>query len=302
MEESMSVRTGFIGIGAMGSPMALNILEAGIPLVVHDVDENKTIEHEKAGAEVLYSPMEVANASDRTICLVETTRQVEEVICGERGIIHGAKPGHIVICMSTIDPTVAKRIASDLLLQEILMLDAPVSGGTARAQAADLTVIAGGEKKVFDQCKDIFEAIGKDAFYIGDHGQGLVMKLINNMLGITNTITLIEGLTIGAKSGIGLQTMLDVFRKSSGASAAVELRVPRIIDGDFKPGGTVDIVYKDQELITNYAKQLGVPTLMANVSQQVYQMARTAGLNKEDSSAVVKIYENLANVRVVGRK
>ena len=95
---------------------------------------------------------------------------------------------------------------------------------------------------------------------------------------------------------------MDVFRKSSGASAAVELRVPRIIDGDFKPGGTVDIVYKDQELITNYAKQLGVPTLMANVSQQVYQMARTAGLNKEDSSAVVKIYENLADIRVVGRK
>ena len=182
------------------------------------------------------------------------------------------------------------------------MLDAPVSGGTARAKDADLTVIAGGEKEIFNKCKDIFEAVGKDAFHIGEHGQGLVMKLINNMLGITNTITLIEGLTIGAKSGIGLQTMLDVLRKSSGASAAVDLRVPRIIEGDFKPGGTVDIVYKDQELITAYAKQLGVPTLMANVSQQVYQMARTAGLNKEDSSAVVKIYENLADVKVVGRK
>ena len=266
------------------------------------MDDRKTREHQKAGAEVMYSPMEIANASDRTICLVETTRQAEEVICGERGIIHGAKPGHIVICMSTIDPTVAKRIASDLLLQEIFMLDAPVSGGTARAKDADLTVIAGGEKEIFNKCKDIFEAVGKDAFHIGEHGQGLVMKLINNMLGITNTITLIEGLTIGAKSGIGLQTMLDVLRKSSGASAAVDLRVPRIIEGDFKPGGTVDIVYKDQELITAYAKQLGVPTLMANVSQQVYQMARTAGLNKEDSSAVVKIYENLADVKVVGRK
>ena len=298
----MSIRTGFIGLGAMGSPMALNIIKAGIPLIVHDVDDRKTRGHQKAGAEVMYSPMEVANASDRTICLVETTRQAEEVICGERGIIHGAKPGYIVICMSTINPTVAKRIASDLSLQEIFMLDAPVSGGTARAENADLTVIAGGEKEIFNKCKDIFEAVGKDAFHIGGHGQGLVMKLINNMLGITNTITLIEGLTIGAKSGIGLQTMLDVLRKSSGASAAVDLRVPRIIEGDFKPGGTVDIVYKDQELITAYAKQLGVPTLMANVSQQVYQMARTAGLNKEDSSAVVKIYENLADVKVVGRK
>jgi len=298
----MSIPTGFVGLGAMGSPMALNIIKAGIPLIVHDVDDRKTREHQKAGAEVMYSPMEIANASDRTICLVETTRQAEEVICGERGIIHGAKPGHIVICMSTINPTVAKRIASDLSLQEIFMLDAPVSGGTARAENADLTVIAGGEKDIFNKCKDIFEAVGKDAFHIGEHGQGLVMKLINNMLGITNTITLIEGLTIGAKSGIGLQTMLDVLRKSSGASAAVDLRVPRIIEGDFKPGGTVDIVYKDQELITAYAKQLGVPTLMANVSQQVYQMARTAGLNKEDSSAVVKIYENLADVKVVGRK
>ena len=298
----MSIRTGFIGLGAMGSPMALNIIKAGIPLIVHDVDDRKTREHQKAGAEVMYSPMEIANASDRTICLVETTRQAEEVICGERGIIHGAKPGHIVICMSTINPTVAKRIASDLSLQEIFMLDAPVSGGTARAKDADLTVIAGGEKEIFNKCKDIFEAVGKDAFHIGEHGQGLVMKLINNMLGITNTITLIEGLTIGAKSGIGIQTMLDVLRKSSGASASVDLRVPRIIEGDFKPGGTVDIVYKDQELITAYAKQLGVPTLMANVSQQVYQMARTAGLNKEDSSAVVKIYENLADVKVVGRK
>ena len=298
----MSIRTGFIGLGAMGSPMALNIIKAGIPLIVHDVDDRKTREHQKAGAEVMYSPMEIANASDRTICLVETTRQAEEVICGERGIIHGAKPGHIVICMSTINPTIAKRIASDLSLQEIFMLDAPVSGGTARAKDADLTVIAGGEKEIFNKCKDIFEAVGKDAFHIGEHGQGLVMKLINNMLGITNTITLIEGLTIGVKSGIGLQTMLDVLRKSSGASAAVDLRVPRIIEGDFKPGGTVDIVYKDQELITAYAKQLGVPTLMANVSQQVYQMARTAGLNKEDSSAVVKIYENLADVKVVGRK
>ena len=160
----MSVRTGFIGVGAMGSPMALNILKAGIPLVVHDVDENKTIEHEKAGAEVLYSPMEVANASDRTICLVETTRQVEEVICGERGIIHGAKPGHIVICMSTIDPTVAKRIASDLLLQEILMLDAPVSGGTARAQAADLTVIAGGEKRFSINVRIFLKPLEKTLF------------------------------------------------------------------------------------------------------------------------------------------
>ncbi len=298
----MSIRTGFIGLGAMGAPMAFNLIKSGIPLVIHDIDTEKIDQFKDSPVEILHSPMEIANASDRTICLVETTAQAEEVILGQRGIVQGAKPGHIVVCMSTIDPTVAMHIASDLINHGISMLDAPVSGGTGRAKNADLTVIAGGEEETFNKCKDIFDAVGGNAFYIGQHGKGLIMKLINNMLGITNTITLIEGLTIGVKSGIGLETMLNVLRTSSGASAAVELRVPRIIDGDFEPGGTMDIVYKDQELITSYAKQIGVPTLMANISQQVYQMARTAGLNKEDSSAVVKIYESLAQVKVIGRK
>jgi 2-hydroxymethylglutarate dehydrogenase len=295
-------KTGFIGLGAMGHPMAQNILKAGIPLVIHDIDAGKTKILSESGAIVASSPMEVAKMADRIVCLVETTDQANDVICGPEGIIQGASNGSIVICMSTIDPLVAKRIGADLDKKNIRMLDAPVSGGTGRATEATLSVIVGGEKHVFNECQDIFDAVGNNVFHIGELGKGLIMKLINNMLGITNTITLIEGLTIGVKSGIGLETMLSVLKTSSGASAAVDLRVPRIIEDNFEPGGTMDIVYKDQELVTAYAKQIGVPTLMANVSQQVYQMARTAGLNKEDSSAVVKIYENLADVDIIGRK
>ena len=298
----MTKKTGFIGLGAMGHPMAQNILKAGIPLVIHDIDSSKTKILSEAGAIVASSPMEVAKMADRIVCLVETTDQANDVICGPDGIIHAANNGSIVICMSTIDPLVAKRIGADLDKKNIRMLDAPVSGGTGRATEAALSVIVGGEKQVFNECQDIFDAVGNNVFHIGELGKGLIMKLINNMLGITNTITLIEGLTIGVKSGIGLETMLSVLKTSSGASAAVDLRVPRIIEDNFEPGGTMDIVYKDQELVTAYAKQIGVPTLMANVSQQVYQMARTAGLNKEDSSAVVKIYENLADVDIIGRK
>ena len=298
----MTKKTGFIGLGAMGHPMAQNILKAGIPLVIHDIDAGKTKILSESGAIVASSPMEVAKMADRIVCLVETTDQANDVICGPEGIIQGASNGSIVICMSTIDPLVAKRIGADLDKKNIRMLDAPVSGGTGRATEATLSVIVGGEKQVFNECQDIFDAVGNNVFHIGELGKGLIMKLINNMLGITNTITLIEGLTIGVKSGIGLETMLSVLKTSSGASAAVDLRVPRIIEDNFEPGGTMDIVYKDQELVTAYAKQIGVPTLMANVSQQVYQMARTAGLNKEDSSAVVKIYENLADVDIIGRK
>ena len=298
----MTKKTGFIGLGAMGHPMAQNILKAGIPLVIHDIDAGKTKVLSESGAIVASSPMEVAKMADRIVCLVETTDQANDVICGPEGIIQGASNGSIVICMSTIDPLVAKRIGADLDKKNIRMLDAPVSGGTGRATEATLSVIVGGDKQVFNECQDIFDAVGNNVFHIGELGKGLIMKLINNMLGITNTITLIEGLTIGVKSGIGLETMLSVLKTSSGASAAVDLRVPRIIEDNFEPGGTMDIVYKDQELVTAYAKQIGVPTLMANVSQQVYQMARTAGLNKEDSSAVVKIYENLADVDIIGRK
>ena len=297
----MTRMTGFVGLGAMGGPMAQNMIRAGIPLLVHDINPEQCRPLTEAGAGVADSARAVASQTERTICLVETTEQAEAVICGDNGIIEGASAGHIVVCMSTIDPVVARRMADTLAANDIRMLDAPVSGGTARAAEGTLSVIVGGDAAVFEHCRDIFDAVGAAAFHVGGQGQGLVMKLINNMLGITNTITLIEGLTIGVKSGIGLETMFEVLQASSGASAAVETRVPRIMSGDFTPGGTIDIVYKDQELVTAYAKQIGVPVLMANVSEQVYQMARTAGLNKLDSSAVVKIYEQLADVTVVGR-
>jgi 3-hydroxyisobutyrate dehydrogenase-like beta-hydroxyacid dehydrogenase len=298
----MRTKIGFIGLGAMGGPMALNMIKTGMSLVVHDIDQTKVDTLVAAGATSAPTSKAVAEACGRIICLVETTAQAEAVIRGTDGIIEGVELGNIVLCMSTIDPLVAKSIANDLNARGVQMLDAPISGGTPKAQAGTLAVIVGGDAETFAKCQDIFDAVGEHAFHIGEQGQGLVMKLINNMLGITNTIVLLEGLTIGAKSGIGLQTMYDVLKVSSGDSAAVDFRVPRIMSGDFSPGGTMDIVYKDQELITAYAKDIGVPTFMANISQQIYQMARTQGLNKEDSSAVIKIYEQLADVSVIGRK
>ncbi len=299
----MPQQTGFIGLGAMGGPMSLNVAKDGIPLVVHDIDATKTEPLAAAGAEVADSPARVAEKVDRTVCLVETTDQAMAVICDEStGIIASAKPGHIVVCMSTINPAVARKIGDILAERDIHILDAPISGGTGKAMSGELSVIVGGDSDVFEKCRDIFDAVGSQAFHIGPLGQGLVMKLINNMLGITTTVLLAEGLALGVKSGIGLETMRDVLMASSGASETVKMRMPRIIAGDFEPGGTMDIVFKDQELVTAFAKEMGVPMLMANVSEQVYQMALTAGLNKLDSSAVVKIYEQLADVQIVGKK
>ncbi len=294
----MAGKVGFIGLGAMGGPMALNLAKAGFSLVVNDIIEAKTRPLKATGATVADSAQAVAAATERTVVIVETTAQAEAVILGKQGIVDGARAGHIVLCMATIDPFAARDIADRLAARGMAMLDAPVSGGTARAQSGELSVIVGGDRAVFDKCQDLFSAMGSRSFHVGPLGSGLAMKLVNNMLVQVNTVAVAEALVLGVKAGLDPQMIYDVVRVSTGASAAWEMRVPRILAGDYAPGGTVDISYKDQELETAFAKRLGVPVLLANLTQQVYQMARAQGLNKEDGSAVVKIYEHLAGISV----
>jgi 3-hydroxyisobutyrate dehydrogenase len=294
----MAGKVGFIGLGAMGGPMALNLVKRGFSLVVHDIDPAKA---ERLSARAAADSAEaVAGQTERTICMVETTAQAEAVIAGEHGIIKRAGFRHIVACMSTIDPFVARRLGTQLAARGIAMVDAPVSGGTERAASGELSVIVGGAPETVKECDDLFRAMGRNVFHVGALGQGLAMKLVNNMLVQVNTVAVAEALVLGVKAGLDPNTIYDVVRVSTGTSFAFDTRVPRILKRDFAPGGTVDISFKDQELETAFAKQLGVPLFLANVSQQVYQMARAAGLNKEDGSAIVKVLERLAGVTVKG--
>jgi 3-hydroxyisobutyrate dehydrogenase len=144
--------------------------------------------------------------------------------------------------------------------------------------------------------------MGKNLFHVGALGHGLAMKLLNNMLGQIQTVAIAEALVFGVKAGLDPNKIYEVIRVSTGASVQFENRVPRMLKRDFTPGGTIDISYKDQELETAFAKRLGVPLLLANLSQQVYQMARAQGLNKEDGSAIIKIFEQMAGVMVGGGK
>jgi 3-hydroxyisobutyrate dehydrogenase-like beta-hydroxyacid dehydrogenase len=292
----MAETVGFIGLGAMGAGMAGNLLRAGYELVVNDIDAAKVAALTARGARPAASPAAVARQSARTVTMVETTAQTEEVVLGDEGIIEGAARGHVVVMMSTIDPHAAKRIHDRLQDAGIAMLDAPVSGGSARAIAGELAVIAGGDAATFESCRAMFKRLSSNQFHVGGIGQGLALKLVNNLLIQVNTVAIAEAFVMGAKAGLDAQVMYDVIKVSTGASFALDHRVPRMIAGDFKPGGTIDISYKDQELETAFAKSLGVPLLLANVSQQVYQMARAAGLSKEDGAAVVKVYEKMSGV------
>jgi 3-hydroxyisobutyrate dehydrogenase len=300
MGEAMAGAVGFIGLGNMGRPMAMNLAKHGFSLVVHDVDPAKVEPLRERGAKVVASPEAVAAATGRTIVMVETTAQAEAVISGERGIVRTAAPGHVVVSMSTIDPFAARRLGAELAARGVRMLDAPVSGGTVRAASGELSIIAGGATETFEACRDLFDAMGSTVFHVGALGQGLAMKLVNNMLIQVNRVAVAEALVMGVKAGLDPRTIYDVVRVSTGTSWAFESGVPRILARDFSPGGTIDITYKDQELETAFAKQLGVPLLLASLTQQLYQMARAAGLNKEDGLSVIKVLEQLAGVRVGG--
>lgn len=294
----MAGKVGFVGLGAMGGPMARNLLKAGHAVVVHDIDARKVQALSEAGAEVAPSPEQMARQCTRLICMVETTPQMQDVI---GGFARGASPGHIVICMSTVDVPALQRVGADLAAQGIALLDAPVSGGTTGAAAGTLSVICGGPRETFAACEDLFRAMGGNVFHMGGLGSGLAMKLINNMLLQVQVVAIAEGMVLGAKAGLDAQQVIDVLRVSTGASVAVERSGTRMVARDFSPSGTTDISYKDQEVETALAKALGVPMILANVTQQYYQMARAAGFGKEDGSAVVKVIERLAGVTVGGR-
>lgn len=296
----MSGKIGFVGLGNMGGPMALNLVKAGFELLVHDIDPARLAPLKATGAKVVASPEAAAAECRRTICMVETTAQAEAVILGEQGFVQSAKPGDLVLCMSTIDPLAARRIAERLGKKNIAMLDAPVSGGTRGAAEGTLSVIVGGPEDAFAAAEDLFRAMGKNVFHVGGHGMGLAMKLINNMLGQIQTVAIAEAMVFGKKAGLDPRRIFEVISVSTGNSVQFQNRVPRMIARDFAPGGTIDISYKDQDLETSFASQLGMPLLVANLTQQVYQMGRAAGLNKEDGSAIVKVFERLAGVTIAG--
>ncbi len=289
---------GFIGMGMMGGGMAANLLKNDFPLVAYDIDPAKNERLAGLGATIANGPAGVAQAASTTICIVETTAQVEDVILGDGGVIDGAESGDTVLCMATVDPIAVKEMHSTLAERGIALLDAPVSGGVPRANSGELSIIVGGDAAEVERCRPIFEAMSSRIFHMGDIGQGLAMKLCNNMITQVTKVVIAEAMVLGAKAGLDPQQMVDVISVSTGNSATFQTAAPRYLSGDFSPGGTIDISYKDQDLETSFAKALGVPMFMANNSQQVYQMGRAAGLNKKDGSALITLYEKMVGVKL----
>lgn len=293
------MRLGFIGVGAMGKPMAANLLRAGYQLQVNDVSEAALNELAGQGAIKCSTPKEAVLGTDVVITMLPNSAIVESVMTGAEGVFAGSKTGQIIIDMSSVDPFFTKSMAKAAVDKGFKYVDAPVSGGVAGATSGTLTIMVGGEKEIVEVVDPILKVLGQKIYYVGQVGSGDAVKVINNLLLGVNMAALGEALVLGVKAGLDPNTMYEIIKASSGRSYVVETKLPNfILKGSFDSGFAIDLQYKDLELATATAKKMGMPLPMTNIAQQVFEMARAQGLGKEDISAVIKVWEKMMGALV----
>lgn len=295
----MKEKIGFIGIGTMGKPMSSNLLKAGYPLVVYDINPKPLEEIRAKGASIGKSIPHVAGQSNLIITMLPNSSDVQDVILGTGGVKEGVQAGSIIIDMSTIDPSVSRKVAQVLSGKKVKVLDAPVSGGPGGAEAGTLTIMVGGDKDIFEKCLPVLQAMGKSIYYCGPNGNGQIVKVINNLLSGIHKVAAAEGFSLGVKAGVDLKILFDVIMSSSGQSRTVQNFVaPKAFKGDFEPGFATELMTKDLGLALNLSKEEGIPLLLGALSHQIYTKLLSMGYGKKDNSILFKLAEDLYNVKL----
>jgi len=295
------MQLGFIGIGVMGRPMALNLLKAGheVTIFARHPEKSEVQEVLSAGAKLAPSSRAVAIASEVVITMVPNSMHVEEVVTGPHGILEGARKGLIIIDMSTIAPAMTRKLAQQAAEKEVHFLDAPVSGGSQGAANGTLTIMVGGERDAFERAHPVLEGMGKNIFYVGPSGAGEVVKIVNNILVGTIAASTAEAFVLGVKAGADVETMAKVIGMSTGASWQLSNQFPlRAFNGSFTPGFMTDLLHKDLGLALELAAENETPLAMTAVARQLYEMSRAAGHQKDDYTALLKVLEEMTGVEV----
>lgn len=296
----MSTKVGVIGLGAMGLPMSRRLLQNGYELSV--VTHHNTAPAEeltRLGARVLRQPSELAQACEVVITSVPDVPQVQEVLFGAEGLSTAAKGGLLYIDMSTITPTAAQEHYAKLKERGIAALDAPVSGGPARAADGTLTIMVGGDTETFERGLTVLQALGKNITHVGPPGSGQAVKLVNQLLISIIMVANAEALTLGVKAGVPLTSMLEVIGTSSGSNYLMQNWMTRtLFSDDLKSGFALDLLMKDLRAALSWAGELGLPTFGGAISQQLYKLARTDETARLDYSVVASIYEEAAGVKL----
>ncbi|MBS1185346.1 MAG: tartronate semialdehyde reductase [Proteobacteria bacterium] len=281
----------FIGLGIMGTPMALNLKKAGHTVFVFGRRPESVAPLSAAGCTACASPAEAAALADITIIMVSDTPDVETVLFGYNCVADGAKPGSVVVDMSTISPTATQAFAHKLQARGIEMLDAPVSGGDVGAINATLSIMVGGKPEVFERVKPVFEAMGKNIVLVGDNGAGQVAKACNQIVVAVTIEAVAEALTFARKNGVDPARVRDALMGGFAGSRILEVHGKRMLDNEYKPGFKTKLHQKDLNIVMQTAKELGLALPGAALVMQHLNALMGTGGAELDSAAVMKIVE-----------
>jgi 3-hydroxyisobutyrate dehydrogenase-like beta-hydroxyacid dehydrogenase len=294
---------GFIGLGTMGGPMALNVLKKGHRLTVFDISDKAVAALTAAGAKAAPSPKAVAAASEVIITMVPDSPDVERAALGKDGIIEGIKPGSVYIDMSTIDPQTTQRVGAKIAAKGAHMIDSPVGKTAEHAVAGTLTLMVGGPSEIIARVRPILDCMGTDFFHCGGLGMGEAMKLANNLLATVLLEATSEALVVGAKAGLTLDTMLSVMKTTMAWNNQLAIAMhARALKGDFKPGFMLKLAHKDCRLALEMNRGFGLPATVGQATLKVLDEGLAKNAGNDDVGVLLKLREQEAGVEVRLRK
>lgn len=294
----MTGTIGFIGLGIMGKPMAKNLLRAGRRLVVHNLNQDPVNELVQAGALRAGSPKEVASQAEMVITMLPDGPEVEEVVLGAGGVLEGARPGALVIDMSSINPLVSQKIGSACEARGVDFLDAPVSGGEPRAIHGTLAIMVGGKAAVFERALPVLRAMGSYVTLTGPVGSGNVTKLANQIMVAANIEAMGEALVLAAKAGLDPEIVFEAVKGGLAGSTALNFKAPMVIARNFTPGFRIRLHRKDLNNALDTAAALGVDLPVTGLVQQMLEALVASGRGDLDHAAIVQYLEEKAHVEV----
>lgn len=289
----------FIGLGAMGGPMAANIAKGEGELTVFNRNPDKTGEVQEVGAHVADSPRAAAHQADVVCTCVSTPDALKSVLLGEQGAISAASPGTLFIDFSTVDPETSREIESACRSVNSSFIEAPVSGGVGGAKGGTLTIIVGAEAADYERALPVLNMVGEQITHVGPVGAGSMIKLINQMLVGANLAAVLEAFVLGKQAGIEPTVLYDVVRQSSGNSGMLNRAVPgNLLSRNFEPGFTLGLLLKDLRLANECAESLGVSLTMTPAARAVYEEGERSGFQDMDMTAAVLPMERRYGVEV----
>ena len=287
---------GFIGLGIMGKPMAINLIKSGFKLTVYDKNPEALKEIESKGVKIAESIASLAKNSDVIITMLPNSPDSLEVIVGDNGIINNAKIGTLVIDMSSIDPIVSIEIGKKLQESGIDFLDAPVSGGEPKAIEGTLAIMAGGKQKTFKKALPFFKAMGNSYILVGNVGAGNFTKLANQIIVALNIAAVCEATLLAKRAGLNITKMYEAIKEGLAGSAVLDSKFPLIANKNFKPGFKIKLHLKDIQNALNTSTKLNVPLIFTPQILEILKSLTLHGYGELDHCAIFKFYENISGI------